>query len=75
MKKILKCITFLCKTKEFGETAEFQISIFLTRNMYIHNIPLKFKGIKTIRHLISLSTICYTFNSMYKFYAIKQRRL
>lgn len=46
------------------------INIFLTRNMYIYNTPLKFKKIKTIIYLISLSAMWFKFSYIYKFYTI-----
>lgn len=39
MKKYSNALHSFVRQKEFGETAEFHISTFLTTNMYVCNIP------------------------------------
>lgn len=73
VKKYSNALHSFCETKKFGETFGFQRSIS-TRNMYIRNTSLKFKRIKMIRHLISLSAICYTYSYIYKFHGLPRQR-
>lgn len=64
---------FPCETKKMEKLLKFR-SVFLIRNMYIYDTPLKFKNIQT-RDLISLSSTCFKLSYIYTFYTIKQKRL